>query len=134
MACLHSPGPGRARQSRAVPALGYSSSTHRVGVRVIIAHLQEPLGPCGGVFWALKANARWLRLAQVGPGGSGARSYRTDTWTCRNPGLRESVDGILVILSSLWSLERTRHEGDVEGEHPQRGVSQASTSECVQRE
>lgn len=38
------------------PRLGRAGGTHRVGIGVVITHLQEPLWPCGRVLWTLEGN------------------------------------------------------------------------------
>lgn len=61
--CVAERWPTYGTQAVALPSTADVGSTHRVGIRVIIAHLQESLRPRRGVLWTLKANARWPRLA-----------------------------------------------------------------------
>lgn len=61
------PWPCQAQQREALSW----GNTHGVGIRVIIAHLQEPLRPRRRVLRALETNARWARLARV-QGGWGS--------------------------------------------------------------
>lgn len=47
------------------PRLGRAGDTHRVGIGVIITHLQEPLWPCRRVLWTLEVHVIQTETAET---------------------------------------------------------------------
>lgn len=100
------------------PVPGEGRCTHGVGIRVIIAHLQEPLGPRRGVLRPLKAKARRSRLAEGRGRHTGQKPGRAGT---RVSGKRVEGSGRRCPHSGAQTTGKTQKCGSGVGKAPSEG-------------